>query len=110
MSEAIVCAEKRAYRAAIVMTWLFVISHIQEYVLNSQKRLSDFNLAMSKRTDTKKTNSIKIKDDFTNLKESVSIQIMHSAAIVSKGVKRYYLISSISEMIAPIPPILLFER
>lgn len=88
LSEAIVCAEKRAYRAAIVMTWLFVINHMQEYVLNNQKRLSDFNVAMSKRSDTQKMGPVKVKDDFTNLRESVCIELMYFADIISKGVKK----------------------
>lgn len=89
--EAIVCAEKRAYRAAIVMTWLFVIDHMQEYILDNQKRLSEFNVAMSKRPDKKKISPIKVKDDFANLRESAYIEIMHSADIVSKGVKKILL-------------------
>lgn len=90
LSEAIVCAEKRAYRASIIMTWLFVMDHLQEYILNSKKKLQDFNTAMSKRTDTKKL-SIQAKDDFADLREGVSIEIMHSAGIITKGIKKILL-------------------
>lgn len=83
LGEAISCAEARSYRASIVMMWLFAIDHLQEYVMN--KKLLYFNKAMSKNPRLK---SIKTKDDFADLRESVFIEILRSADIISKGVKK----------------------
>lgn len=84
LGESISCAENRSYRAAIIMTWVFVINHLQEYVINSN--LSDFNNALLNRSE--KLKNISKKDDFEILKESVLIEILRSANIISKGAKK----------------------
>lgn len=85
LGEAISCAENRSYRASIIMTWLFVIDHLQEYVIDG--KLSEFNNAMTLRTDCKKL-TIKTKEDFEDLKESVFIEILCSANIITKAIKK----------------------
>lgn len=86
LAEAISCAEMKSFRSAIVMTWLFVVDHLQEYVLRKEK--IDFNNAMSQRSDAEKLHLINTKDDFEYLKESIFIEILQSANIITKTVKR----------------------
>jgi len=86
LNEAISCAEERSYRASIVMTWLFVIDHLREYVM--KKKLSDFNKAISKSSSAKKLKTITKKENFEDLRESIFIEILRSASIISRGIKK----------------------
>ncbi|GAG33255.1 unnamed protein product, partial [marine sediment metagenome] len=84
LGEAITCAEKDLKRASIIMTWIFVMEHMQDFVIANKK--AEFNIALSKRSDIKKCPRINTKDDFSDLKESVFIEVMRAAKIVSAGV------------------------
>jgi len=84
LGEAITCAEKGLKRASIIMTWLFVMDSLQEYVFFRKK--IDFNTALLKRSDAKKLRTINSKDDFEDMRESVFIEILRSAGIISAGV------------------------
>lgn len=85
LAEAVACVQAEAKRAAIVMTWLLAIDHLQEYVLRN--KLTDFNTALGRRSGT--TNlRITTKDDFADLKESVFIEVAKSANVISKDVRK----------------------
>lgn len=86
LREAISCGENRAYRASIIMTWLFIVDHLQKYVI--KHKLAKFNKAMSVRPDCKKLSAITNSEDFASLKEATFIEILKSANIVTKGVKK----------------------
>jgi len=85
LEEAINCANAEAKRASIVMTWLLAVDHLQEYIIKN--RISDFNVELGKRTDTK-IKRITIKDDFTDLKESIFIEVMRAARIITNDVRK----------------------
>ena len=85
LAEAVACVEVGAKRAAIVMTWLLALDHIQEYILRN--KVADFNNALASRTDTKQL-QIATKDDFGDLKESVFIQVLRGAGLISNDVRK----------------------
>lgn len=85
LAEAVACVQVEAKRAVIVMTWLLAIHHLQEYVL--QAKLNDFNSALKRRGDTKNL-TIRKKDDFGDLKESVFIEVARSARVISNDVRK----------------------
>lgn len=84
LNDAILCAEIGLNRAAIVMTWLLVIDHLEEYILKKKKQ--NFNVALSQRPNCKL--KIKNKDDFSDLRESILIEVMRTAKIINKDAKR----------------------
>lgn len=85
LAEAAACLEIGARRAAVVMTWLLTLDHLQEYILTH--KLSDFNAALKKRTDVKSL-QIASKDDFSDLKESILIETARSARVISGDVRK----------------------
>lgn len=86
LAEAIVCISVRAKRATIILTWLIALQHLYDYILS--KRLKDFNLALSKRNDKYGKMCVTIKDDFSDVKESVFIEVCRSAGIISNDVRK----------------------
>jgi len=86
LAEAISCLGVGAKRATIILTWLTTIEHLYDYIL--KYKLKEFNLALSRRSD--KYNKIEIftKDDFSDIKESVFIEISRSAKIISNDVRK----------------------
>lgn len=85
LSEAIACLKSRAKRATVIMTWCAALDHMYDYVL--KKKLSDFNSAISRRSDSYRRIRIGSKDDFSDVKESVFIEVCRSARIISKDVR-----------------------
>ena len=86
LAEAIACLEVDAKRATVVMTWLMTLDHLQRYVI--AHKLVDFNAAWAARNDCR-GHHIASQDDFLEVKdESVFVEILRSAAIITKDVRR----------------------
>jgi hypothetical protein len=86
LSEAIGCLKSRAKRATVIMTWCAALDHMYDYVV--KKKLSDFNSAISRRSDSYRKVRIRNKDDFSDVKESVFIEVCKSAGIIGKDVRK----------------------
>jgi len=84
LEEAINCYEIKSYRASILMTWLLVMSHLQNHILT--KKISDFNSSL--RLQNLRINTITKIDDFSELKETKFIEICRSASIISKDIRK----------------------
>jgi hypothetical protein len=84
LSEALKCYKIGAYRASIVMVWNLAYDHICNWILSDTSRLSKFNSNISIRFP-KKTGTISIIDDFSELKESEVIEICRTASLLSKN-------------------------
>lgn len=85
LQEAIICYEVKAYRAAILMTWLLTMDLLYEFVINN--KLTEFNEAVSRNTSFKNvvfTN----KDDFSSMKENTFITLLGSASIITGDQKK----------------------
>ena len=72
------------------MSFSFVktIGHLYDYIVSDTKRLSDFNSAFSKRTDKHGKLTIAVYDDFTEMPESVFIEVCRSAKIITNDVRK----------------------
>lgn len=87
LQEAIDCYEIGARRAAIILTWLLALHHLQSYTL--KHRLSDFNAALAKNTDKRiKVTSISKYDDFSEIPEGKFIELLRGAGIISNDVRK----------------------
>lgn len=86
LEEAIQCFEYGLNRSAIVMTWLFVLDHLQEYII--KHKLKEFNMAYAKSTTNKKNLQITDKDDFSELREEQFITICRAANIITNDVRK----------------------
>jgi len=86
LAEAIACSEVKARRAAVVMVWLMTVDHLERFVLTL--KLAEFNAAWARRPDYR-GRTIATQDDFLELRdESAFIEILRSAGIITKDVKR----------------------
>lgn len=85
LEEAITCYAIGANRAAIVLTWILTTHHLQKYIFD--KKLSDFNLALSKNPD-KKIKRVGNMDDFSDLQESKLIEIARAAKVITNDVQK----------------------
>jgi len=86
LAEAIACLEVDAKRAAVVMVWLMTLDHLQRYVL--AHKLAEFNTAWAARNDCG-GHQIVSQDDFLEVKnESVFVEILRSATIITKDIRR----------------------
>jgi hypothetical protein len=85
LNEAIDCYRVQAFRAAIVMTWILTMDHMQKVVFASH--LPAFNNAFLRSPD-RKLNKITVYDDFGDVKESKVIELMRSANIISNDVRK----------------------
>lgn len=86
LAEAISCLGVEASRATVILTWITVIDHLYEFI--HKKKLTEFNNAMSRRTDKYGKMTILTKDDFCDIKESVFIEIARSANIITSDVRK----------------------
>lgn len=86
LAEAIACLEVKARRAAVVMVWLMTVDHLQRYVL--AHRLAEFNAAWASRGDYR-GHAVASQDDFLEVRdESTFIDILWSATIITKDIRR----------------------
>jgi hypothetical protein len=84
--EAISCYEHRLYRSSIIMTWLFALDSLHEYIL--AKKLAEFNTAYLLDSSNKKGLQISTKDDFSELKESKFIEICRASGLITNDVRK----------------------
>lgn len=85
LEEAARCYKVKAYRAAVVMIWAVVMSHMYAYVFASH--LADFNLAISRDSD-KRLKLIKRIEDFGEMKETKFIALLRSSGIITNDVRK----------------------
>lgn len=86
LAEAMACLGVQAKRATIIMTWLVTLDHLYDFIL--AKKLVEFNTALGKRADKHSKKTISSKDDFSDIPESVFIEVIRSANIVSNDVRK----------------------
>ncbi len=86
LAESIACLGVDAKRATILMTWASTVAHIYDYIL--AHKLNEFKLALAQRTDKYGKLIIKSYDDFTEIPESVFIEVCRSAKIISNDVRK----------------------
>jgi hypothetical protein len=86
LGEAVTCLQYNLKRAAIVMTWELTLDHVYRFVL--KHKLADFNAAVAKRSDAGKLPVVAALDDFADMKESVVIEVLRSAKIISNDVRK----------------------
>jgi hypothetical protein len=87
LDEAIKCYEVQAYRAAIIMVWILVIDHLQEFIL--KHHLASFNIELAKVKDKRvKVTTVTVKDDFGDIPEGKFIEIVRAANIISNDVRK----------------------
>ena len=86
LSEAIVCFQSGAFRAAIVMTWNLAFFHFATWIFDNH--LAAFNAAVSKRYPKNKDQVGKL-DDFSDLfKEYQVIEIARTAGFITGNTKK----------------------
>ncbi|HEV2120512.1 MAG TPA: hypothetical protein VGS11_10495 [Candidatus Bathyarchaeia archaeon] len=85
MREALDCLRVKAWRAAIIMTWILTMDHLYDFVLAT--KLGDFNAALAKNLRYASL-SIRNKQDFEEIKESDFIQIARSAGILTNDQRK----------------------
>lgn len=84
VKEVIDCLKVEAYHAAIVLTWVITISHLQNFVLAF--KLTEFNTSLSKHTKyQKKSLVISEYDNFEEIKENDFLELLKNANIISRG-------------------------
>lgn len=83
VEEAISCLEGKAYRAAVVLSWVGAISLLYKHVFD--KHLTAFNEAASNRNNAWK--NAKNIDDLSRLKESDFLQVLTSISVIGKNLK-----------------------
>jgi hypothetical protein len=87
LRETVACFEAGAYRAAIVMCWIFAMDHLYDVVLTGH--LSSFNGALAKVTDGRvKVSVIRVRDDFIDIPEGKFIELLRSSGVISNDVRK----------------------
>lgn len=89
LKEALDCYSVGAYRATLVMFWLFALDHLFRYIL--VHKLAEFNAALANHPDqkaVKKVGVVAVRDDFTNIGEEMFIDLCRTAKIIPPDVKR----------------------
>lgn len=85
--ETLRCLQASSPRGAIVMAWALAVDHMQNHVL--MHHATAFNNALKARTDANRSFVIAIKDDFEKItKEVVFIEVLRSASIITKDVRK----------------------
>lgn len=80
LDEVIICFEVKCYRASIIMTWLLVMDILYVSVLRNS--LLEFNMAIQAHGQYKKIIITK-KEDFSDLKESIFLELLRVSKIIS---------------------------
>lgn len=86
MAEAISCLAVDAPRATIVMAWAGTMDHLYDFIL--RHKLADFKAALARRTDRYARVTISTKDDFSEIKEAVFIEVARSGGVVTNDVRK----------------------
>jgi hypothetical protein len=87
MAESIACLGVDAKRATVIMTWTCIIAHLYDYILGNKSLLSNFNAALQRRPDKFSKINVTIYDDFSDIPESVFIEVCRSTKIISNDVR-----------------------
>jgi len=85
LSEALDCYRVKAFRAAIVMTWVLAFAHLSDWIVSDASRLSAFNSAILTRYP-KKNVTVRSVDDLAELKEFETIEVTKTGRLISKNV------------------------
>jgi len=88
LAESIACLGVDAKRASIIMTWAAIVAHLYDYALENKRRLAEFNSALKRRSDKYNKVVITKYDDFTDIPESVFIEVCRSAKIINNDVRK----------------------
>lgn len=84
--EALLCYRISAFRSCIVMVWNLAYSHLLDWILVDQRRLDDFNSAISKRYPKLLNIKITKYDSFIDeLKESQVVEICNTAGLINSS-------------------------
>jgi len=83
LKDALICFENKIYRASILLTWLVVLDILYDEVLANH--LVVFNAEVAKQN---KKFVVKKKADFEDIKESIFIEALRAASIISKEQKK----------------------
>jgi hypothetical protein len=87
LREATDCYRVGAFRATIVMVWILVIHHLEDFIFGSASNLAEFNAALAKNPD-KKVKVILKREDFSELSEVRLIELMRAAGLISNDVRK----------------------
>jgi hypothetical protein len=88
LQETLTCYRHGAFRAAIVMVWNLAYDHLARWVLADPVRLAAFNAGIPKRNPKKAHVTIVKRDDFEELKEDETVDILGGLPGISGGVKK----------------------
>lgn len=88
LDEALICYRHQAFRAAIVMMWNLAYDHVARWVMADPQRLADFHAGIAKRNPKKAHLKIVRRDDFEELKEDETVDIVGGLPDISGGVKK----------------------
>jgi hypothetical protein len=88
LTESINCYRVKAFRAAIVMVWNLTFDHLLRWILSDQNRLGVFNSAVARRYPKRTGLLISKFDDFEELKEFETLEILRTTSLVSKDVQK----------------------
>lgn len=88
LTEVLTCYKHDARRAAIVMTWNLAYDHLVRWVLDDAQRLADFNAGIPKRNPKKAHITITKREDFDELKEDETLDIVGGLPGFSGNIKR----------------------
>lgn len=89
LKEGVSCLSVEAYRATLIMIWLYVLDHMFQYVI--KHRLADFNAALIQHPDqraVRKVGTIASRDQFTILGEEIFLDVCRSAHVISPDLRR----------------------
>lgn len=84
VTEAVVCLENRAFRAAVVLSWVGAMAILYQHV--TQHQLAAFN-AEAARVDPK-WKPAKTEDDLAKMKEHSFLNIASALSVIGKNVKQ----------------------
>lgn len=87
--EAMDCFGVEAYRAALVMVWIFALDHLFNYII--AHKLLEFNAALAAHPDqkaVKKVGQITARDDFSGLGEELFLDLCRTAKVISPDVRK----------------------
>jgi hypothetical protein len=88
LAETLTCYRNGAYRAAIVMAWNLAYDHLLRWILDDAGRLAAFNAGIPRRNRTKAHVTIAGRDDFEELKEIETIDIVGNLPGITGGMKK----------------------
>lgn len=81
LDETLACLRGGAFRAAVVMAWNLAYAHLCDVILRSH--IAEFNAQLPKSYPKADVQTVRTRDDFSELKESQILQVAKSASIIS---------------------------